>query len=461
MKKLSYLYEIPAFYTAVYLINLLLFSEKPGFIGEAFHPYWIGVGLFGFRYGVFAGFFAGLISAVSYVAQAWFYSERYLFEDIPFYILPSAFVLVGVLIGQGVQRYRIRIEQLERHQRSLEEQNGVQAEEIRTLAEIKGGLEKKIVTQMSTIITLYEGARRLESTRQEELLEAILDFVTKTLAVDEGAIYLREGKLGWRLWRSKGWPDYVKRPDYFEANQGLIGMAGSQKRLLTIRDFIGPSGQVTMAPNLLGDCLMAGPLRSGGDGEVLGVFAVQRMPMLSFNSSTTTLLQFLLNWASRSLGRASYINELQANEVIDPEYQVYSYSYFLNRAEQELARSQTYYLPLAIGLAKLEGLSGLSQRLQSYLLTVTSELLKGGVRNIDVVARYNEADVPFSLLLITASDKQVAGLKTKILQNFSKLIEDNTDERIRQVRLKIGVAHFSPQAAKLDHLLNGAKLHLH
>ena len=86
-KKYPYLYEIPLVYLLIFGINRLLMPEMTGFIGVDPHPYWIGVLMFGFRYGVVAGLLAGSISAALYLMSAWYFIECYIFEDVSFYLL--------------------------------------------------------------------------------------------------------------------------------------------------------------------------------------------------------------------------------------------------------------------------------------------------------------------------------------------------------------------------------------
>ncbi|MDZ4224601.1 MAG: GAF domain-containing protein, partial [bacterium] len=342
LKRFSYLYEAPLFFLLLFGVNRVFFPQLPGFVGMDPHPYWIGILLFGFRYGVPAGLLAGVLASALYFYFAWNFLERYLFEDISFYLLPSFFILVGVLVGVGVRHYRETLDRLTRDKEELTRVEKALRDEIKTLKEINIGLEKRIATRMTTLVTLYEGARRLETIQLEDLYPAILEFITKTLDVEKSSLYLKvEGCFV--LKKSIGWQDYERRPAEIPMNEGIIGIAGASKKVTSIRDFLqGPSAS---APSLLGDAMLAGPLRDGENGEVVGVLSIQEMSFLSFNSATLNLFAFLLQWASRSIGRANYISRLKEQEIVDPEYHVYSKNYFFSRASQELIRSKTYYLP--------------------------------------------------------------------------------------------------------------------
>lgn len=454
MKKVSYLYEIPLFYLILCGVNLLFASDVPAFIGIDPSPFWIGILLFGIRYGVMAGLLAGFLSALLYLAGAWFFLERYLFEEIDFYVLPSFFLLMGAMMGSLSGRYRQQISHLSEKAANLETRKDQLKKESRVLSEINRGLEKRIVTQTGTLVTLYEGAKRLEKTDLEELYPSILDFIAKTLGAEEASLYLKkEG--GWELAHQLGWKDFQRRPRLLKWDEGITGLAGFSNKMVTIRDFLAADKIKDPSPRLLGDALMAGPLRRGEPGEVHGVIAIQKMPLLSLNSATMNLFQFLLDWASRSVGHAFYLKQLKEEEILDPEYGVYSARYFFSRGHQEFLRSKTYYLPLSLGIIHAAGFSGLDIVKKKRWLSAISQLLKESVRPMDVVARFEkeESEYPFAILWITASETQGREMREKILQNYAKL-------GLKEVSLEICLSTFSPKLKNFEEFLQGGQSHV-
>lgn len=449
MKKYSFLYELPLFYALLYGINRVFLPEYPAYIGIDPHPYWAGILLFGLRYGVWAGLVTGLVSAGLYLGIAWQEVEGYLLEDFNFYLLPLFFILGGTLIGVGVNRYRARIRALQEAEKERQAEMKKLVEEIQTLQMINQGLEKRIVTRMATLVTLYEGAKRLETSRVSDIYPAILEFVSKTLEVEEAALYLKS-PTGWDLLLSYGWKEYHQRPEKIDALAGITGTAGSKNKIVSVRDYIGTDVPNPDAPQVMGDALMAGPLRNGEKGEVVGVFAVQKIPFLQFNSATISLFSFLLEWASRALGRASYLEELKSKEIIDSRYLVYSRSYFFARLEQEFARSKTYYLPLSIGLVQVSGLSQLKPAQRDRTILALSRLLKDNARDMDVVANYGEEDVPLAILWVTASPKQTEEMIQKIRENFKRL-------ELPGLELNISTSAFGPQMKTSEELIVDAE----
>lgn len=451
LKKYPYLYEIPVVYLILFGINRYFLPELPAFSGIDPHPFWMGILLFGFRYGILPGLTAGLVSAFLYVGINWLQGERYVFEDMTFYVLPGIFIIGGTLMGLGVERYQKRISNQEKEVLLRQKNEEVLNEELKTVQEINRGLEKRIVTKMATLVTLYEGARRLEVVDLDDLYPAILEFVAKTTGAEELSFYLRNNE-GWQVKTRYGLKEYRKYPQQLKMNEGIAGLAGSKNKIITIRDFVGPNRKSEEMPELLGDCLIAGPLRQGERGDVRGVICIHHIPFLSFNSATINLFGFILEWGSRALMKAAYVAELKAQEILNPDFQIYSAKYLTSRLRQEFSRSQTYYLPLGIHLIQIKNLASLDPVKRLNFLTSISALLRKIGREIDVVACHSEIDIPFAVLVITASPKQVQEIKEKIEKILHEVF-DNSQMLAAGIRLKIGTANFSPQVTSTDQLL--------
>ncbi len=452
LKRYSYLYEIPLFYLVLCGINFYLVPEYPSFFGIDPHPYWLGIVLFAFRYGLVPSLISGVLSALLFLFGIFLFGERYLFEDAVFFLLPSFFIIVSTCLGFLTRQTHKKIIQFQDAEISASQKEKHLNEEIKTLTEINNNLEKRIVTRMSTLVTLYEGARRLETHDIEELYKSGLDFITKTLGADEAAIYLKQNN-EWHLKESIGWKEYEKHPKILKWSEGLTGLAGSTNKIVSIRDFMGHSPKEL--PNIFSDALVAAPLRLGEHGKVIGVIAIQRMPFLSFTSSSVNLFSFLMNWISRSVGEASYIQELKEQEIIDPELQVYSHSYFLSRARQEFLRSKNYYLPLGLGVVSFDQTTPLSAKENKRLLLAIAQLLKQNIREMDVVARFPSSEHPFSILFITASPKQTEEMTEKITHAYQELkLVDAKGKPLPLIKIKL--SHFSPQVADIDQMLREA-----
>ena len=453
-KKISYLYEVPIFYLLLAVLNYLMFPLSPGYIGIEPHPYWSGILLFAFRYGMAAGFFSGVISLVLYFLSTWLLGERYLFQDLPFYFLPSCFVLVGILVGAGIERYRDRLTTLNKLKGQLIGKIESLDVEMNTQREIISGLEKRIVTKMTTLVTLYEGARKLETNNLEDLYQAVVDFVAKTTDATEVALYLK-GVQGFEVRTTHGWQNENSWPRKLGFHEGITGRSGTSGKVVSVRDLIKATDEAHLSGLNFNDSLVSGPVRQGEQGEVIGVVSLQALDFLQFNSSTISLFQFLLSWVSRALGRAHYIQNMRKTEIIDPEFGLYTQGHFYARAGEEFARSKTYYLPLSIAMVRVNGLNQLGETQRRTVLLAVGEFLRQMSRGMDVVARLEEREVDFGILMVTTSQPQAEEVRQRILTGFSGL------GLKAQVSLSVEVASFTPQSESVQSLIRKAKEDLH
>lgn len=443
MKKYVVLYEVPLLYALVYAFNQVFYPDLPGFIGINPHPFWGVILLFALRYGTGAGFYSGVCGAALFFASTWFEGERFLFDDTTFFFEPFLFVIMGTLCGYTVQWYKSQIAFLTQETTGLQEREQKLIEEHKFQQSIISELEKRIVTRISTLIHLYEGARKLESSLSEEVYKAALGFSLKILEAQAGAIYLLEkGKL--IVKETVGWETDNSWPRELDPFEGLAGRAFASGKLTTIRDVLGTEKAEASA-----DCLMAGVLKRGESGDPIGVMCIQRLPFLHFNNANINIFSFLTQWASRSIGRSTYIENLKANEIIDPELGIFSHRYLELRAEEEFSKSKTYYLPMSLALIGFTRLDALPFEPKHTTLIALSQLLRETCGPIDVVARFPDPHIPFAILMTTTNEKQALVLKNKLILSVQNL-------NIGLI-LQVGTASFEPRHQNVGKLFLEAK----
>lgn len=443
LKKYPYILEIPIFFLLFYFINDLLFPEFPGFLGKDPHPYWIAIFLFGLKYGVEAGMTSGFAAAGMYLGMVWMNGDRTLFEDLNFYFLPSLFIVAGVLIGFSITRKKAQVIEVEAQRDSLLETQQQLDFKISTLTEINRELEKKVVSRMTTLVTLYEGARRLEETEVSALYKSIVEFTAKTLEGKGVSFFLKSAEQ-WVMREKIG--DVEGIPSHLKLNEGLVGLAGMNGKVFTVRDLVDMPSSTSVR-----DCVMAGPIRDG-NGNVMGVLALHDIPLVRLNSATINLFSFLLQWAGRAIKRCVYIDELKSGEIMDQQYPVYSQTYYLSRLKQEFLRSKKYYLPLSFGMLKLSGIHNLEEKQKRKLMLTVATLLKNATRDIDIVAATPNPDYPFVILMITASENQANEIRDLVMSDIRKIEWDG----FAAVSLDLQVGSFNPRMEHEQELVDAA-----
>ncbi len=408
--------EVVVFYALMQGFNRVILPQFAGFLGINPHPYWLGILIFSISYGTYVGFLTGLVAASLYIFNTIVYLEKYLLEDPSYYVLPILFMLLGLILGEISRRFRRSIRTVNTEKKQLSYNVEKLEEEIKTLWKIKYELEQKVVTQVSTLTTLYEGARQLDSANLNRAYKSIIYFFSKVLEVEEASIYERK-EHGWELTESFGWKDYHKdRPESLGPTEGVIGLSGSKNKVVSIRDFV--SNKDSEMPNTLGDAIVAGPIRKGENGPVIAVFSIQKIPFLKLNSSTMIIFSFLLNWASRAIEKMNYVKSLKSEAIRDVNYNAFTYRYFKKIGDREMVISKKYGVPTYIGIVKINTHKNTSAHQLDLIKAMGSEIIKESCRESDLVSTCDEEGVNFCFMLISSTDEAASNIKNKIKEQF-------------------------------------------
>lgn len=451
MKK-SYLYEIPIFYVILALINYYFFLSSPAFFRTSFNPAWIGILLFAFRYGLFAAALSGISSAVYYLAFIWFFGERYYFEDTSFYFLPSLFIVVGTSLGIGIYRFQVKIVDLSQKLDTLIENNRIISEEASTYQSINKVLEKKVVTQMSTMATVYQGAQKLESTDFEDLYKATLNFFSRMMQAEQAAVYVLKNNQ-WILFEHKGWSKDDEWPHSFDLNEGLLGLCYSKKSIATIKELITDLTDLKQIQNTKSQTthLIAAPLKIGNTDKIKAIYTIQKLDLIYMNSATINTLQFLVEWVARSIDKAEQYHTIRSFEIFDPDLNIFSFKYFSSRLKQEFYKSKNYYLPLSLCLFRVAGLEKQKKEHKKKILMLVSQLIIKFCSDSDIVAHYNKETIHFACLFSTSSPEKSEAL----LQNIKKHFQDL--EISPDLSLEFGMSHFNLKTKNPEQLLENCE----
>ncbi len=411
----SWSYEIPIFYAALFAAQRVLFPDDPGFRGFNPSPLWLGILLFSLRYGMPAGVASGAMSAALLIAGTRSAGQTFRLEDADFYLLPGLYLMVGGALGGVADRFAHRLDALARRiEELLERIRGLQ-NQISAQQRALRAIEQQVVSQMSSVVTLYHGSRELGTLDRASLLPAILDFFTRALQAAKTGLYVPSPE-GWTLMDSKGWKEN-EYPRELRRGEGLVGRAGAERKVVSLRDFLSAEILGDDPQNPRPEAIMAAPLLSP-KGEVVAVFAVQAMPFLRFNSASVNLLALLSEWGSESLAKCMKVEDLQSRSLLDEELGVHSSLYFGQRLRQEFDRSRHYALPFSLILVSIDEGAVPPERSAS-LKRAVARVLREAVRGMDIVARAPYQDASFAVLLITAPKEQALAVRERAMATFN------------------------------------------
>ena len=312
-KKLSWIYELPLLLAAVWAAGRLMFS------GEAVEPspLWLAPILFGLRYGIAAGIASGAAAAAVYGLETRLAGEAFRLRDLDFYSRPALFVVVGAALGFTADRWAHRVAGLQSSIAELQDKVRALMNRVDSQQKAMRAVEQQVVSQMSSVVTLYHGSRELGTLDRAALPAAVLQFFSTALNAERASLYVpRDG--GWSVLDVRGG---AEAPE-LKPGEGTIGRALSEKRLVTARE------------TLASDAVIAVPVLDPS-GEPAMIFAVHSMPFLSFNSAAVTLAGLLAEWGSESLAKCMEVERLKAGALLDDELGVHSAAYLQDRLSHD------------------------------------------------------------------------------------------------------------------------------
>lgn len=410
MKKKSFFVETGF---ALALIAVLFFI-LPGFKLHSYY-FWIIVLLMAVRYGLGAGVFSGIVSAVLFSILLYFSLDKKALEtfwDLKYLLEPLLFIFIGGMIGQISQEKIDKIQELEDSLKQFGKKISTFETELSTSEEARRELEKRIVGQLTTLTTLYDSAKKLESFKLSEIYAGTLNILSEHVGVEKGSIYILENNLLTLKAQSESGKLLEFGTKTISKTEGLVGMAIESKQVISIREALSSLEFST----LKGGPLMAGPLFRK-DGSLIGVITVEQIPFIRFTPSTLKLFSIVLDWLSLSIENAIYFQAVQSRDIQDEVIGIYTYPYFKQRLKEEFLRTKKYSLPLSLLIVKLKEFERIEPKKLVPLLKSLYLILKNNLRDIDLIAHYESQD-SLAVIFPTLHGPELQKIKLKVIEDF-------------------------------------------
>ena len=358
----------------VLAMGCIISPSDPFLLDVQPHPFWAIVLLVAVRYGSPAGPVAGISCAVLHVLGLWVVGVRpadLLQMGSTEIVVPLLYVVIGAIVGDTVESHMRRGDYLKGQLKELRDRLNY-SESRRTELELAyQQVESRVAGNTDTLLSFYDGLMRMTSTDRREVYRALVELIKRQHRADRCGVWLRQA-------------DGSFRREYPEP--------ASDEPVPTVGQVALEEGGVVTAAGLFGQDedevdpeagLMAG-LISAGDGEVRAVAVVQSMQFIGYTPTTVKLFGQLLDVASRSVSRATALENAQRSRVEDPSLQVSSEVYLRTRARQELSLAERRGTPASLMLCGLPG--GLPASVRNRLIAALAEIVRNQTRSSDTVA---------------------------------------------------------------------------
>jgi GAF domain len=422
----AFVIELLFLYLVIDAINLFFFPTDLGFSDLILSPYWIPVLILSSRYGISAGLISGLISAAHLLYFEFGHlPSRFQLEvqaETASLLLPSAFVLVGVLLG-GVRQKSILDQQ-----RLAEELARVQARrdaaERRFLAseEARTAIEARVVGETATVQTLYDIAVHFETLKEGEIFQGFIDAVEAHFEVKRCAIFLRE-EVDFVVKAACGWSERELAEGKLRASETALSLAFESGKVISARQL---SNLNEPALPDASSYLALFPL--GNNGKPYGVVAIEEMSFLTLTQSNLELIGLIVDWMARALKNRDQLARLQGMAIWDEKVNLYSVGQFRDSLIREFARARLFDQELSVSILQVINYSHLqpsecdfvSQTIAALLIRMLGQPMICSVYDLEGVFAVIAPSTP--LILLTAKLASLRG-------EFQKILHDKGEER--------------------------------
>lgn len=289
----------------LWVVNITLYAENPGFITIAPHPYFIIVIFISALYGyakamvsvgiVSLTYFICLMIHIVAVNESFSRFFQYSYFN-PFII----FLVFGTIIGMISDRYRKYLhdagEELSKNNERLEELYN----EIKILQTQNSNLKNKLLDEKELVTTLYNIAKKLNTLEFTGLYNAILEMLAEIIDAEKGAVFVIQGdKL--LLCSSIGYKSFEEP----KIKQEILKNVIEKKSTLSLKDMdsLQKKGKE--------DIFICGPLCLGSMGEVIGIVIIQELAFIKYTPLTLRMFSLICDWASVCIGNAHYLKRVK------------------------------------------------------------------------------------------------------------------------------------------------------
>ncbi len=395
---------------AGYLLN----PSDIGFLTVSPHPFWIAIVLVSARFNLVESLAASLLISVLYVllvvlpgSSTYTYSSLTLFSD---FREPVLFLAVSAVYGLNrnrIENFVLKLEeQLNEREAKLKD-----AELKRQAADMAvQQLENRITGQFDTVIDLFDMVSATRNMKIPEVKLSLLRAVKQHLSADQVILFdMEKGKLVPQMstGKSDGLPeseDPLSDPVIARALE-TRGLAFVSQ--LMSKENSGRSGNAA---------LLAGPLLDSS-GHPCGLVAIYKMPFLQYNPYSFKLFRTMLNWWGKVLDEKQIIENLKSKSMLDEESGLFTYSYFSSRIEQEFARAKQHFIPLSVGLIRIEDFNRIVAEKRDELRSILSRIINRMAGEFVMVSEFKEDNqfaITFPIMAAADSDEVIRNIVAEI-----------------------------------------------
>jgi hypothetical protein len=303
------------------------------------------------------------------------------------------------------------------------------------LAAVKEELSERIVGQTSSVISLYEASKSLDTIELEDVQEALLQLAVKFVGVSKVSLYWRDGNEKQLSWiRSVGWTE----EEIAQASgrkipfgEGAVGFAAERGRMYSLHQLQKLDEYAVLQKQSSMPSILVAPLNVGG--HVVGVINVEELPFLKFTPTAVRLFFLIIDLGSSAIAKSRRFSALEELSVIEPDSGLHAGVYFDRALRSELQRFARAGAPFVYLLFRIADFGGLQQRLGKGLVRFereTAGLIFACKRDLDIISSTESKGTYRMLLPATDIQGAIAFIKKLRKSIFQRLKVRTKEETI-------------------------------
>ena len=284
------LLELALFFVSAFVIDIV-WLDGDRFSQMQPHPFWIIVLLLSVQYGTIAGLFAALASTIALLwgqipAQR---MDQDLYEWlISVSRLPLLWSITALVLGELSMRAMRKQRQLQKSLKEALEHEATLTESVQKLNSLREKLEVRVAGQWRTAGQALRVARDLQYLDPQEVPDGALNLIDALFEPECCSLYLyRDNHLHLKTSRGK---ETCQTPRHeYKPGHALLTTLIGERRVLCVAD---PHDEVLLD----GEGLIAAPILTPDNEEVIGMIKIEAMGFARLSTSTIENLRFACDW---------------------------------------------------------------------------------------------------------------------------------------------------------------------
>lgn len=401
------------------------YPENPTFLGVSPHPYFIIAILFSAYAGLRSAIVMALVLSAQLIIilhQAIDYQEVETIVDYKYLSTPISIIIFSIILGE----FRTRQSKKDEASRSkqLEQDEVIKSLMNRThnLIEESKEIKKQLISRLDTFATTSSRMHRFQLRNEDDIYQELINFLSSELGVTDARVFKYKEGAGTYVAMEK------TEMDTDIQNDPLFISAIEFKKPAYIKEYLRSSPK---ANTILMACF---PIIE--NDKVIAVVPVLEIDFLNHTAGNLLTIKQIITWAETCLLYAKEIRTLTQNSIINPELQIHTRQYFLDRLIEEHEFALRYNKTIHIIKMEIKGLALLTPLKRTFARKIVAQNLISTLRKMDCICEGAQPDVFYIILHLPNPEHSHVALE-RVRASMDNLVTQTNSQETLATEIKL------------------------